>query len=64
MTIEGMKFFGLDGFDVTCDVCDQTTHFDDECFEWLLSSMKKAGWTSKRVDGEWENYCPDCGRTP
>jgi hypothetical protein len=26
----------------------------------LLAVMKRAGWVSRRIDGEWLHLCPEC----
>lgn len=46
-------------FIVACDLCDECMPAVDTWNE-ALSEAKEEGWQSKRINGTWENYCPDC----
>ncbi len=45
-----------------CDICgeDSKEDFDDfwEAVEWKKD--KSNGWISRKVDGDWEDVCPEC----
>ena len=43
----------------TCDICGDTLPLEYE-YEDAVSAIKKAGWVTLKVNGDWENYCPDC----
>ena len=48
-------------FFVTCTECG-TAHESDTAvtFKDFLEEIKELGWTTHRVAGTWENYCPEC----
>ena len=61
MSIERM----MAGYDVTCDICGQTTFFEADCFSELLAAMRQDGWVSVKEDGwddAWTHKCPDCSK--
>lgn len=43
---------------VICDNCEDGTELDtwDECMEY----MRDNEWKTKLIDGEFNNYCPEC----
>jgi len=48
---------------VICDTrnCNHEDDYDtDGNWDELMRQMRLDGWKSKRVDGEWKNYCPEC----
>lgn len=47
-------------FSPCCDVCGKTLSMVDDFYE-ALEEMEKAGWKRAQVNGEWENYCDECG---
>ncbi len=53
--------FNTEVFEVSCDDCDHVQEYEVD-FGWdeLLRKMKEDGWQSKKVNGEWQNYCADC----
>jgi Fe2+ or Zn2+ uptake regulation protein len=57
--IEKDSTFGI--FTVSCDGCGFDREFDvNDNWDALMREMKAEGWVSKKVNGEWEHYCPDC----
>ena len=46
-------------------VCDGCGCVLDEhvydTFDEARIAMKEEGWSTDKVNGEWQNYCPDCG---
>ncbi len=43
---------------LSCDICGESETFDD--FYEAVKYKKENGWTSRREDGEWQDFCPDC----
>ena len=45
-------------------VCDGCGCVLDEhvydTFDEARIAMKEEGWSTDKVNGEWQNYCPDC----
>jgi hypothetical protein len=60
MSIE--KNEGFDTYDIVCDNCGEETNEDFDSFqeavEWKKD--KSNGWKSKKVNGKWEDHCPEC----
>jgi hypothetical protein len=50
---DGSKYF------LVCDVCQEDgiafSSFDD-----AIEYKKEEGWKSRKINGEWEDVCPDC----
>ncbi len=51
-----------DGFTLTCDECGEEC---DEYFEDFTDVVnfkrdRSNGWTSRKLDGEWQDLCPSC----
>lgn len=44
--------------EVTCDNCG--TGFEAEDFDAAKEIMRDEGWKTKKVDGAFCHYCPDC----
>lgn len=44
---------------VYCDICGEWEPIDGTLRE-TLERLEYDGWTKKKVNGEWENYCPNC----
>ena len=47
-------------YEVECDDCGEGDAFNADDWQDLMSQMKDDGWTKKKVDDEWEHYCPAC----
>lgn len=48
-----------DKFIPTCDICGaELDEYDD--FYDAVDAKNAAGWTSQKVDGEWEDSCEEC----
>jgi len=54
-------------FALSCDICCETIdahnehrqrHFDS--FHKAVDYKKDNGWKSKKIDGEWQDICPEC----
>ena len=44
-----------------CDKCHCVVDFEDDVdFIDAKNLIDMDGWSTKRVDGKWKNYCPDC----
>jgi hypothetical protein len=44
-----------------CDVCFDVVDFDDgEDFDEAKAAIDADGWKTKKVEGKWQNICPDC----
>jgi Fe2+ or Zn2+ uptake regulation protein len=49
------------GMVAQCDQCFDIVDFEDgEDFEQAKIAIDADGWKTKRVDGKWQNICPDC----
>ena len=42
-----------------CDGCYENLDPEYDFYD-AVDAKKAAGWRSKKVDGEWFDYCPDC----
>jgi len=53
-----------DGLSITveCDGAGCTDYLlvDSEFFGDVLQKIKDNGWKSKKQDGEWYHFCPEC----
>lgn len=56
MTID--KFAGL--FTLTCDNCGKELNEQFDEFYDAVEAKKENGWKSKRVNGDWEDWCDEC----
>jgi Fe2+ or Zn2+ uptake regulation protein len=47
-------------YSLVCDNCGEELdeQFDD--FYEAVEAKKENGWKSKKVNGEWQDICPDC----
>lgn len=54
MTVSQNSF----GYDVCCDRCSNSESVDAECWSDLMDWMKRNGWRSEKVEGDWEHVCP------
>jgi len=47
-----------------CDFCEET--FDTNQADWntAWNMAKRDGWRSKKVDSQWEHFCPKCNLRP
>ena len=43
----------------TCDCCGTQLPPEDEFMD-AVAAKKAEGWKSKKVAGEWMDFCPDC----
>lgn len=50
---------GIEVMEINCDGCSEA---DSEHGLWVecMAIFKEKGWETKRVEGEWENFCPAC----
>lgn len=47
-------------YDVECNDCGLFVTFNADDRPDLMAQMKDDGWTKKKIDDEWEHYCPIC----
>ena len=47
-------------FFINCDICGTTHRYKFNSFNEAKTEADSDGWKFKKVDGEWESYCPDC----
>lgn len=57
MSIERFR----DQFTPVCDLCEARLP-GEFSFHDAVQAKKDAGWISRKVNGEWEDVCPDCQR--
>lgn len=55
MSIE--NFHGA--YTAVCDCCGDILPTESDFYE-AVNAKKDAGWKSRKVDGEWNDICPDC----
>lgn len=48
-----------DTWEVTCDDCGECEEIEGD-FDDCISFIKESKWSTRKEDGEWLNYCPDC----
>ncbi len=44
-------------------MCDNCKSVEEEPFEHFYSAVdakKNLGWKVKKINGEWQDWCPDC----
>lgn len=51
--------------EILCDGVGCHEFFEEDTNSWqeAWNSAQADGWTSKKVDTEWFNYCPSCSKT-
>lgn len=47
-------------FLLICDCCGEIDEDDYDDFDDAVKAKKENGWTSRCVNGSWEDWCPDC----
>ena len=50
----GRKYF------LACDNCGKEYEVPFDDFHEAVEAKKEDGWKSKKINGEWEDWCPDC----
>lgn len=55
MSIE--KFAGF--YTPTCDICGAELPAEDDFYN-AVQAKKDAGWKSRMIDGQWEDWCDEC----
>lgn len=45
---------------LTCDICGEEHSVEFDCWDDAVEAKKEDGWKSKRINGEWNDVCPDC----
>lgn len=43
----------------TCDICHAELPAEFDFYD-AVNAKKREGWKSRKVDGQWEDICPDC----
>lgn len=46
---------------VECDSCDEVLDTETADFEEAREAMKREGWRTRRLGGEWVHSCASCG---
>ncbi len=64
-----MSIYKTDGFysySLACDNCGEELDEQFDSFNDAVEAKKANGWKSKKVKGEWEDWCDKCckGVTP
>ena len=44
---------------IYCDICGECEPIGRYLMD-TLEELANDGWTKKKVNGDWENYCPEC----
>lgn len=52
------KFAG--SFTLTCDNCGEELDEQFDYFDEVVEAKKEHGWKSKKVHGNWEDWCDKC----
>jgi Fe2+ or Zn2+ uptake regulation protein len=48
---------------IICDSCPALTDtYDQDDFQIMMTDARAAGWSSQKINTEWQNTCPDCRR--
>lgn len=48
-------------YSLMCDICcDEFKQETFSTFSEAVEFKKNNGWKSKKIDGEWQDICPDC----
>jgi len=47
-------------FSLVCDVCGQEAELTFVDLNEMVQYKKDYGWINRKIDGDWENVCPDC----
>ena len=45
---------------ITCDECEWDGSHGFVSFQEATAWMRENGWVSRKEDGDWWNYCPEC----
>jgi hypothetical protein len=47
-----------------CDGCDEVLETGTDDFEQARGELRAERWDTRKVDGEWNHYCPACRVNP
>jgi len=47
-------------YQMICDGCDESYNYRSYDFMDVVENARDDGWQAKKVDGDWEHYCPEC----
>jgi len=47
-------------FYLTCDNCGNVAGKVFDGFEKAVEAKKELGWKSKKINGQWEDWCEEC----
>jgi hypothetical protein len=47
-------------FYLTCDNCGNDAGKVFDSFERAVEAKKGLGWKSKKINGQWEDWCEEC----
>lgn len=50
-------------YSVTCDNCGEEMNEQFFEFDEAVRAKKAEGWKSKKINGAWEDWCPECCET-
>lgn len=49
--------------EVVCDTCgEESSSYDEDEFEAMLTAVKADGWKIRQISGRWEHECSDCAK--
>lgn len=46
-----------------CDFCGDPLETGKREFEDAIKALRKAGWTSSKIEGAWHHYCDECTKS-
>lgn len=44
-----------------CDSCDEVLETGERDFQIAWTLAQEDGWTSRKIGGDWQHSCPNCG---
>lgn len=62
--IESRKLYGYDRgmteYTIHCDGCPSVYIIETDGWGRMLELMKRRGWRSRKIGGNWEHHCASC----
>lgn len=59
MAIEKSWKYGEEIFTPVCDGCGDELTYEYDFYD-AVEAKKLAGWRSKKIGDEWQDFCPEC----
>jgi len=47
-------------YTLICDICNGGTDEEFDTFQDAVDGRKEIGWKVRKIDGEWQDVCPEC----